>query len=153
MLPHRIMFSFDGQNKIDYYSLDSSNLINYFNYIKSLEKGSDLYNLKTQEYLYIVKKAVSDFDLKHPLINSIIEKIKSGLTKDSELSKQEFNILKNLQSMYYKKLKEDGMANNPVYNIISNINSIPEDIKNLYLNQNYEQFFNELLKLDVSTPI
>ena len=40
----------------------------------------------------------------------------------------------------YKKLKEDGMANNPVYNIISNINSIPEDIKNLYLNQNFILF-------------
>ena len=90
------MFSFDGQNQIDYYSLDSSNLINYFKYIKSLDKDSDLYKLKTQEYLYIIKKSISDFSLNHPLIVSIIYKIENGLNEESELSDKEFNILKNI---------------------------------------------------------
>ena len=90
------MFSFDGQNQVDYYSLDSANLINYFKYIKSLDKGSDLYKLKTQEYLYIIKKSISDFNITHPLIGSIISKIENGLNAESELTDKEFNILKNI---------------------------------------------------------
>ena len=90
------MFSFDGQNQVDYYSLDSSNLINYFKYIKSLDKDSDLYKLKTQEYLYIIKRSISDFNLTHPLMSSIISKIENGLNAESELTDKEFNILKNI---------------------------------------------------------
>ena len=119
------MFSFDGQNQIDYYSLDSSNLFNYFEYIKSLDPETDLYRLKTQEYLYIIKKAVSDFNLNHPLIESIISKVESGLNEKSKLNDKEFNILKNIQSMYYKMLKENSIANRPIYDFISNLNSIP----------------------------
>jgi hypothetical protein len=96
LLPHRVMFSFDGQNQVDYYSLDSSNLINYFNYIKSLDKDSNLYKLKTQEYLYIIKRSISDFNLTHPLMSSIISKIENGLNAESELTDKEFNILKNI---------------------------------------------------------
>ena len=55
--------------------------------------------------------------------------------------------------MYFKMLKENSLANRPIYDFISNIDSIPEDIANMYRNKDYASFFNSILQLDVKTPI
>lgn len=107
LLPQRIQFDINGATK-DYYSLDSSNLMNYEKYIFSLkDKNKELYLKKLEEYKYIIKRSVNKFNITSPLVDSILNKISNGLGKENAFTEKERNVLKNIQSMYYKELKEN----------------------------------------------
>ena len=121
LLPQRIQFDINGQTK-DYYSIDSSNLMNYEKYIFTLkDKNKDLYLKKLEEYKYIVKRSVNKFNVTSPLVDSILNKISNGLGKENEFTEKERNVLKNIQSMYYKELKENHKTDLSVEDIFHSI--------------------------------
>lgn len=164
LLPHRVQYDIKNdhmQSTKDYYSNDTSKLMNYPEVISKLIKdGNNSKALELlHEYKYVVNSSYSKYNLNSENINksidTTIQEVRSNKSKGFELSKIDKNVLKNIQIESYKSLKEkqetyystediEKFAQEGNLNDILNDEELSNQIIDKYDSSDYEGFYSLL---------